>query len=257
MKMIKTAILIAPMCLALNAVAGSVQVESGHQKEAAAHWGYAGEAGPDHWAAMKGEFSACSDGTRQSPINIDQSVSADLGSIEFNYNITQIEIVNNGHTIQVNNSGKSTIKIGAREFDLLQFHFHSPSENTVGNKPFDMEMHLVHKNDQGELAVVAVFLKAGEVNSQLNKFWKEMPASVDKKMLQASINPKDLLPANKAFYHFKGSLTTPPCSEGVNWFVLKNTVDVSKDQVSKFLAVIGNNARPVQANNGRFVLSKN
>ncbi len=245
MKKIKAVMLVAPMCFALNAVAGSEP------------WGYEGRSGPDHWASIKGEFSTCGVGKRQSPINIDSSAGTDLGSIEFNYNDTKIEIVNNGHTIQVNNSAKSFIKIGARKFDLLQFHFHSPSENTVANKPFDMEMHLVHKNDQGELAVVGVFLKAGGTNGQLSKFWKDMPASVSKKALTAKINPKDLLPANKAFYHFNGSLTTPPCSEGVNWYVLKDPVEVSKDQVGKFLAVIGNNARPVQASNGRFVLSKN
>ncbi|NOX42581.1 MAG: carbonic anhydrase family protein [Gammaproteobacteria bacterium] len=237
------------MCFALNAVA-SPPGDS-------ANWGYEGSTGPDHWAAMKQEFAVCSEGKRQSPINIDRSVSADLGTIEFNYNDTKIEVVNNGHTIQVNNSADSSIKIGAGKFELLQFHFHSPSENTVGNKPFDMEMHLVHKNDQGELAVVGVFLKTGGANNQLSKFWKEMPKSKDKKMLTASINPKDLLPANKSFYHFKGSLTTPPCSEGVSWFVMKDAVDVSKDQVKEFLAIVGNNARPVQADNGRFVLSKN
>lgn len=240
--------LLVPLCFTMTAHA-----ESGHSS----HWGYDGKTGPDHWAKMKQEFATCDAGKRQSPINIDRSVTADLGTIKFSYKDTDIELVNNGHTIQVNNSSKSYIKIGARKYDLLQFHFHSPSENTVGDKPFDMEMHLVHKNDQGELAVVGVFLKAGGENEQLSKFWKNMPASVDKKMLSARINPEKLLPASRAFYHFKGSLTTPPCSEGVNWFVMKDPVTVSKAQVKQFLSVVGENARPIQASNGRFVLSKN
>lgn len=246
MKTLKQAIFIVPVCFALNAQAGS-----------SGHWGYEGKQGPQNWAALKSEFAVCGEGKRQSPINIDRSVSADLGSIEFNYQDTDIEVLNNGHTIQVNNNAESSIRIGAREFKLLQFHFHSPSENTVGNKPYDMELHLVHKNDADELAVVGVFLKSGDANSQLDKFWSDMPAKKGKKMLKASINPQDLLPANKSFYHFKGSLTTPPCSEGVNWFVMKDPVEVSTGQVKKFLAVVGENARPVQANNGRFVLSKN
>ncbi|MDH5326029.1 MAG: carbonic anhydrase family protein [Gammaproteobacteria bacterium] len=246
MKLMKL-FLIAPVCFSSVALAGS-----GHD-----HWGYGGSGGPDNWGSMKAEYAECSSGKRQSPIDINHALSAKLSSIKFNYQPSLVEVLNNGHTIQVNNNAASSIKVGTEQYDLLQFHFHSPSENTVGNKPYDMEMHLVHKNKAGELAVVGVFLKAGSNNKQLDKFWGDMPQHQDRKMLKASLNPKHLLPANKSFYHFKGSLTTPPCSEGVNWFVMKNPVQVSKQQIKQFLSIVGENARPVQAANGRFVLSKN
>ena len=221
-----------------------------------AHWTYDGHAGPEHWGRLAKEFGTCEVGTQQSPVNIEQSITADLAQITFDYQSAPIKVVNNGHTIQVNYSGDSKITIGSKAYKLLQFHFHSPSENRIGGKPFDMEVHLVHKNDAGELAVIGVLMQAGTENSVLAPLWQAMPEEVNKeRVLTAQINAADLLPERRQFYHFKGSLTTPPCTEGVDWFVMKDATSLSTSQVQKFVGMVGHNARPVQAANHRFILS--
>jgi carbonic anhydrase len=222
-----------------------------------AHWGYEGHSGPEHWASLSKEFSTCGSGQRQSPIDINGGMSAGLTPIQFDYRPAQLDILNNGHTIQVNRGEGSSITVDGERFDLLQFHFHTPSENTVGGKPYDMEMHLVHKSAKGELAVVGVFLKAGAENAVLGKAWAHMPghAGVKEQVAAVSINPAELLPADRSYSRFNGSLTTPPCSEGVNWLVMKTPVEVSTAQVKQFAKVVGHNARPVQPLNKRFVLA--
>jgi carbonic anhydrase len=239
----------AGLTLSLGTLAG----EHGH----GAHWGYEGHAGPAQWAELGEAFALCGAGMRQSPINIDAAASAGLAPIQFDYRAAKLDMVNNGHTIQVNHGQGSAITVDGEKYALLQFHFHTPSENTVGGKPYDMEMHLVHKNAQGQLAVVGVFLKAGAHNAVLDKAWGHMPGHAgDKAQVAAiSINPADLLPASRAYRRFNGSLTTPPCSEGVKWFVMQDPVEVSAEQIRKFAKVIGANARPTQPLNGRFVLS--
>ena len=241
---------VTSMSLALNVYAGA----EGHGK--GAHWAYEGEQGPAHWGEMTAEFKQCQAGLEQSPVDIGDAAKGDLAKIEFNYQPSPIKILNNGHTIQVNYSGDSSIKIGAQTYKLVQFHFHSPSENTVKKKPFDMELHLVHKNDKGELAVVGVFMQGGNANKTLDSVWANIPKEINKETtLNAQINAADLLPAKQSFYHFKGSLTTPPCSEGVQWFVMKEPTTVSAEQVKSFVAAVGNNARPVQALNQRSVVA--
>ncbi len=240
----------ASLCVTLNVYAGA----ESHQQEA--HWGYEGEHGPTHWAEMKSEFKQCQAGLEQSPVDIGDATKGDLARIEFNYQPSPIKLLNNGHTIQVNYSGDSSIKVGSQVYKLVQFHFHSPSENTVKNKTFDMELHLVHKNDKGELAVVGVFMQGGNDNKTLDAVWANIPKEINKELtLSAQINAAELLPAKQSFYHFKGSLTTPPCSEGVQWFVMKEPTTVSAAQVKSFIAAVGNNARPVQALNQRSVVT--
>lgn len=234
-------------CLAFNVYAGSE-----------GHWGYDGEHGPDHWGKMKSEFATCATGQEQSPIDITSATKGDLVKIDFNYKASPVKVLNNGHTIQVNYGGDNTIKVGSQSYKLLQFHFHSPSENTINKKSYEMEVHLVHKNDKGELAVIGVMMQAGGANKTLDPIWAAIPKEVNKEAaLTAQINPADLLPATQQFYHFKGSLTTPPCSEGVNWFVLKDAISVSADQVKTFVSTVGQNARPVQALNKRTVVTSN
>ncbi len=246
MKKIHALTIAAPMVVAAAAYAGSGSV----------HWGYEGHAGPEHWGKLAKEFGTCDSGTQQSPVNIDQSITAELARISFNYQPAPIKVVNNGHTVQMNYSGDSSITIGSKTYKLAQFHFHSPSENKIGGKPFDMEVHLVHKNDAGELAVVGVMMQAGAENSALAPLWQALPKEVNKEQaLSAQLNAADLLPAQRQFYHFKGSLTTPPCTEGVDWFVMKDPISLSAAQVEKFVSLVGHNARPVQAGNNRFILS--
>lgn len=250
MQKMSRVVAVASMCVTLNVYAGA----EGQGKEA--HWGYEGEHGPAHWGEMKAEYKQCQAGLEQSPVDIGDATKSDLAKIEFNYKPSPIKIVNNGHTIQVNYSGDSTIKVGSQVYKLVQFHFHSPSENTVKKKAYDMELHLVHKNDQGELAVVGVLMQDGAANKTLDPVWANLPKEINKEaVLTAQINAADLLPAKQAFYHFKGSLTTPPCSEGVQWFVMKDPTTVSSQQVKTFVATVGNNARPVQALNQRAVVA--
>ena len=224
------------------------------------HWGYTGHAGPEHWGDLEQGFSMCKTGTRQSPIDIkvDNLVPAVLGDIQFSYQSVSPELINNGHTIQANYISGSHINVGGKQFELAQLHFHTPSENTVNGKAYDMEMHLVHKNDKGELAVVGVFFQLGDANPALEKLWSQMPEKGGEKKMLSGINlsAADLLPANRSYAHFHGSLTTPPCSEGVNWFVINEPLQASKDQIAQFAKIIGNNARPVQELNNRFVLGK-
>lgn len=217
------------------------------------HWGYDGHEGPQHWGSLSTEFATCSSGKTQSPVNIEKARAADLASIEFNYRPSAVNIVNNGHTVQVNYDKGSYITVDGGRFDLLQFHFHSPSENTINGKAADMEVHLVHKNAEGKLAVVGVMLNAGQTNKVLSPVWGNMPAAHKNKTASGKINAADLLPASQGFYRFEGSLTTPPCSEGVKWFVMKDAIPVSRDQVGKFVKVVGHNARPVQATNSRSI----
>ncbi|MBI3774536.1 MAG: carbonic anhydrase [Gammaproteobacteria bacterium] len=250
MRYMSSVVGLASLCMALNVYAGA----EGHGKEV--HWGYEGEHGPAHWAEMKAEFKQCDAGLEQSPVDLGDATKGDLAKIEFSYQPSAVKVLNNGHTVQVNYSGDSSIKIGAQVYKLVQFHFHSPSENTVKKKPFDMELHLVHKNDKGELAVVGVFMQGGTANQTLEPVWANIPKEINKEAtLTAQINVAELLPAKRSFYHFKGSLTTPPCSEGVQWFVMKEPTTVSAEQVKSFVAAVGNNARPVQALNQRSVVA--
>ena len=239
-----------------TAALGATPVYAG---EAHVHWGYQGHTGPDQWARLSDDFATCAAGKRQSPIDIRKSkaVKATLTPIEFDYQAITPEVVNNGHTIQANYSPGSGISVNGKHFDLLQFHFHTPSENTVEGKPYNMEMHLVHKNKQGQLAVVGVFIKSGKHNDEIQKLWDKMPEHAgDKSGLDSSLSAADLLPKQRSFSHFNGSLTTPPCSEGVNWYVMDEPIEMSAAQIKKFAHVIGHNARPVQVLNDRFVLSR-
>ncbi|MDH3325436.1 MAG: carbonic anhydrase family protein [Gammaproteobacteria bacterium] len=218
------------------------------QSGSAVHWGYTGHAGPENWAELNSDFELCGDGREQSPVNITNDVPLGEEKIEFHYTTNVSEVLNNGHTIQANVKDGSYIKVGGKRFELLQFHFHSPSENTLDDSPYAMEMHLVHKSKQGKLAVVGVFLEKGATNKSLADIWKFMPAEANEKTTfnRVKVNPANILPSRHGYYSFAGSLTTPPCSEGVKWMVLTKPISVSKKQVEKFLSIIGENARPVQ-----------
>ncbi len=223
---------------------------SGH----AAHWGYEGDAAPEHWGGMKEEYALCGSGKMQSPVDIRDDQAGALSAIEFNYQaVSNPQVVNNGHTIQVNYAAGSYAVIHGKRYDLLQFHFHSPSEHTLYGKPADMVAHLVHKAADGELAVVAVLFNKSSENAVLKPVWEGMPHHEGKGTVMATINAADLLPADHSYFHYVGSLTTPPCSEGVKWQVLKNPVSVSADQVAAFTGIFPHSVRPVQPLNTRSV----
>jgi carbonic anhydrase len=220
-----------------------------------AHWTYSGEEGPENWAELTLEFEACDD-KNQSPINLTNFIEADLNPIKISYQAGGNEILNNGHTVQVNYTAGSSISVDGIQFDLKQVHFHAPSENHINGKSFAMEAHLVHADKDGNLAVVALMFKEGAENNALVKIWALIPEKAGvKTLLPSPFDVAQLLPSNHDYYLFNGSLTTPPCTEGVRWLVIKEPVSASKEQVEAFLHVMHHpNNRPVQPVNARPVL---
>ncbi|MDD5390766.1 MAG: carbonic anhydrase family protein [Gallionellaceae bacterium] len=223
------------------------------------HWEYEGHHGPAHWGEMSKDFEVCGLGKHQSPIDIRKAeMKADLPELAFDYAASPLKIINNGHTVQVNIDAGGGVKIGDHVYRLVQFHFHTPSEERIKGKPADMVAHLVHKDDAGKLAVVAVLIKKGKENAALKPVFDNMPigAGPVHGVEGLSINAADLLPAKHGYYHFEGSLTTPPCSEGVRWYVLSTPVEASADQIKAFQKIHKHNARPVQPLNDRSVVER-
>ena len=224
-----------------------------------AHWSYEGDTGPQAWGRIKPEFNLCAIGKRQSPIHIDErdTLQGPAEPLVFSYQPSDGSVVNNGHTIQVDVQGDNTLTVRGSVYKLLQFHFHTPSEERVNSRGFAMVAHLVHRNAEGQLAVVALLMDPGSANSLINKVWTYMPLdSGDRvRMPQNLLDLNELLPKDQRYYQFMGSLTTPPCTEGVLWNVIKQPISVGRDQIRLFSQLFSNNARPIQAINGRPVRS--
>lgn len=223
---------------------------------ASSSWSYGGSEGPEYWGDLSKKYELCKTGKNQSPVNLDNFIEADLTPLAINYDASGTEILNNGHTIQVNFQPGSTLSLNGHIYGLKQFHFHAPSENQVRGESFPLEAHLVHADKEGTLAVVGIMFKEGAENKTLAQVWKQMPEQKNaSEALGQAINAEDMLPASKAYYRFNGSLTTPPCSEGVTWLVMKDPVTVSREQVEQFTRVMGTHTnRPVQPLNARPVL---
>ena len=225
----------------------------------ATHWGYTGHESPQNWGDLDEKYTMCKVGASQSPINIKKDViidTNDLKPIVFNYVTGASEVLNNGHTIQVNIKEGSSITVDGIEFALKQFHFHTPSENQIEGKNFPLEVHFVHASKDAQLAVVAVMYEDGAQNPIIKKIWEKMPHKKEEKnscgLSSKIIN--DMLPKEKDYYRFSGSLTTPPCSEGVRWLVMKNYSNISAEQTKEFLELFHHaNNRPVQPINARQV----
>jgi carbonic anhydrase len=253
MKGLKRFVIIAVVLLLPFAVAGGLYAESeGHHE---VHWSYEGAGGPEHWGELKSDYALCREGKSQSPIDITDAVKAMPAPVEIHYAGTPLKIINNGHSIQVNYEKGSYIVVGGKKYELLQFHVHSPSEHQVNGKAYAMCAHLVHKDESGKLAVIAVLMEKGKENKFIDTLWSHLPKDEGKELFAKDviINVEDLLPASKGYYNYSGSLTTPPCTEGVNWIVLKTPVTVSGDQVLKFTSIFKKSVRPVQPLNGRVV----
>ncbi len=218
-------------------------------------WGYEGERGPERWWKIKPEYSICKDGKNQSPVNIADVEKANLTDIEFSYQDTSLKIIKTEHTVFLKYPPGSTFKANGQTYELIQFHFHAPSEHTEKGQTFDMEMHLVHKSPEGELAVIGTFLVEGNYNSALGTLWENLPPKNIRRKISRNIiiNAANLLPDDKTYFHYTGSLTTPPCTEGVKWYIMKTPVEVSKKQISTFTSLFPNNARPIQPLNGRLI----
>ncbi|WP_342565038.1 carbonic anhydrase family protein [Paenibacillus sp. FSL R7-0345] len=216
------------------------------------HWSYEGNTSPEHWAELDQLFATCNTGTAQSPVNIPHDkVQADdhLSPVKAEYSPSPVSIVNNGHTIQVNlNNQDNKLTIEGKTYLLQQFHFHLPSEHEVDGKHAEMELHLVHKSEDGSLAVLGVLINAGSENTALNQLWSMLPAeeSTQETVVDGSFDPAGLLPADLHSFRYQGSLTTPPCTEGVQWIVLENPVTWSTEQIGQFAAIFPHDNRPVQ-----------
>lgn len=222
---------------------------------AAPHWSYDGETGADKWGSLDKSFETCAIGQRQSPIDIRRTVLADLPPIKFAYKPVPLSIVDNGHSIKVDTPGAGEITVDGESYELQQFHFHKPSEEKIRGRVYDMVAHLVHQSKSGKLAVVAVLFEAGKEQALIRTLWTHLPLERDKPVTrpEVKIDLMQLLPARRSYFTFLGSLTTPPCSEGVLWLVLKSPVQMSKEQLAGFGTIYKSNVRPVQPVNSRLI----
>ncbi|MGX5800699.1 carbonic anhydrase [Bradyrhizobium sp. Arg314] len=219
-----------------------------------AHWTYEGETGPTHWGDLGGDNAACSVGSQQSPLDITGAIKADLPAIVTNWKKGG-EIVNNGHTIQINMPAGSKLSRGDRTYELVQFHFHAPSEHRVAGKSFPMEVHFVHKAESGTLGVLAVFFQPGAANATFAALAAAFPAKEGDKTPARDVDPSGILPKTLSYWAYEGSLTTPPCSENVDWMVAMEPIEVAAADIARFTALYAMNARPVLTANRRYILS--
>jgi len=229
----------------------------GGSRHSTALWRYSGKKGPERWGVLSKDYALCKSGAMQSPIDIAGPTGASTQPIRFDYGLTPLSIVHNGHTVMVNYAPGSSITVGGKRYALVQFHFHTPSEHSVAGKRAAIEMHLVHKAADGELAVIAVLFSGGAKNLALGEIATYLPMKPGpvKVLGRVLINARDLLPAKRGYYRYIGSLTTPPCSEGVQWFVMAQPVPVQASAVARFTQALGYSARPIQALNRRLLLA--
>src|SRR5258705_942180 len=233
---------------------GSVAIVA-QETEQHSHWAYNGKEGRNRWAPFDPDYAECKLAPHQSRIDIRHTERADLPAIQFDYAPSPLTIVDNGHTVMVNYERGSFITVGDHRYQLTQFHFHHPSEEHINGKGFDMEIHLVHEDASGNLAVVAVLLKPGKVNPALQIMWDHLPKEKDKVATVEGVlvNAADFLPVNRGYYTFVGSLTTPPCTEPVTWFVLKTPEQISSGEVQVFARLYPHDTRPTQKLEGRVI----
>ena len=221
-------------------------------------WSYAGPGGPQAWGRLKPEYATCANGQRQSPIDIRDGLAVDLEPVRFDYRPGSVAIVDTGYTVQVNVAPGNAIELMGRRYELQQFHFHRPSEQRIDGRRYDMDVHLVHKDAEGRIAVVVVLLERGAALPLLQTLWGQIPLEKgEEQPLRTPVDPALLLPEDRRYYTFMGSLTTPPCTEGVLWAVMRQPVHVSAAQIDVFAHLYPMNARPIQRSAGRLVKQSN
>jgi carbonic anhydrase len=214
----------------------------------------------DHWSSLDPAYALCNTGKQQSPIDIDirNAETADLPALQFESRSMPLRyVINNRHTIRVDydaGNGNFLLADGVR-YELTQFHFHRPSEEQVDGKAYDMEVHLMYKSGDGKIAGVTVFVMPGSPNSTIGKIWEHMPQTEGQQRVDGmEISSGNLLPSDTAaYYEYVGSVTAPPCTEGVTWFVLKKAIEMSAGQIAAFARLYPHDARPIQPLNGRIV----
>lgn len=218
-------------------------------------WGYHGSTGPEHWGELRPEYEVCSSGTEQSPVDISRPALRDLQPIEFHYEPLIPKIVNNKHTIEVDGGTGSFIVLEGTRYDLLQFHFHAPSEHTLGGRHHAMELHLVHQDPATERrAVIGIMIDPGAANPVLAPIFANLPpCACESKKLKQPMDLAAILPVRREYFRYEGSLTTPPCTEEVKWHILRQPIQMSPGQIAAFTRLIGKSNRPVQELHGRTV----
>ena len=227
-------------------------------RQPAAHWGYEGRGGPQAWGRLKPEFRQCAVGQRQSPIDIRDGIALELEPVQFDYQPSGFSVIDNGHTVQVNVAPGNSIEVNGKRYALQQFHFHRPSEERINGRQFEMDAHLVHQDAEGRLAVVAVLLERGAAQPLLQTVWNNLPLEKNEEFAaRAQIDLNQLLPTDRRYYTYMGSLTTPPCSEGVLWLVMQQPVPMSAQQIDIFSRLYPMNARPIQQAAGRMIKQSN
>lgn len=220
------------------------------------HWSYEGQTGPDKWGGLDKADAACATGDQQSPIDIAGAIRAQQPPLRINWSKRPDTIVNNGHTIQLNVGEDNTLVVGDRSFRLTQFHFHHPSEHLVEGNRFAMEAHFVHTAAAGGLAVVGVFMVPGKANAVFNKIISTMPQEEGPPLpSDPAVDPNGLLPDQRTYHHYEGSLTPPPCSQTVDWIVLTDHIEAAEADIERFAKLFPMNARPVQELDRRFIIT--
>ncbi|WP_243420348.1 carbonic anhydrase family protein [Janthinobacterium sp. 78] len=222
------------------------------------HWSYEGDSGPANWSKINVDWAKCGNGSRQSPIDIRDGMKVELEQISFDYRPSSFSVVDNGHTVQVGVSGGNYITVQNRMFELQQFHFHRPSEERINGKAFEMVVHLVHRDAEGRLAVLALLLERGAPQATIQTVWNNLPLEKFETMQPTILlDPAEMLPVRRDYYTYMGSMTEPPCSEGVLWLVMKQPVQASPAQMALFSRLYPLNARPIQPANGRIIKESN
>ena len=224
-------------------------------KDLHADWEYLGVEGPMHWGMLSQKYMTCETGDRQSPINITMTHHGDhQQELVFHYPTSQLHEMNNGHTIQVSHVSGCRVNLNDRTYKLRQFHFHAPSEHHIEGKAFPMEMHLVHQDDTGHVLVIAAMMETDAPHPVLSKLWSWLPEQLGQEVsIPLEVKLTDILPRSTSHYSYSGSLTTPPCTEGVQWIVLKEPMHVAQEDVEQFVHIVGQNARPIQPLRNRHV----
>jgi len=221
-------------------------------------WSYTGLSGPQAWGKLKPEFRQCAVGQRQSPIDIREGIALDLEPVKFDYQPGSFSVIDTGYTVQVDVAAGNSIEVNGRRYALQQFHFHRPSEERIDGRQFEMDVHLVHRDAEGRMAVVAVLLERGAAQPLLQTVWNNLPLEKNEPFAaRAQLDPSQLLPADRRYYTYMGSLTTPPCTEGVLWLVMQQPVTVSAQQIDIFSRLYPMNARPIQRAAGRMIKQSN
>ena len=221
-------------------------------------WSYEGETGPANWSKINVDWAKCGTGNRQSPIDLRDGIKVNLEQISFDYHPSSFSEINNGHTIQVTVGGGNFITVGNTVYELQEFHFHRPSEEKINGKGTEMVIHLVHKSAEGKIAIIAVLLERGQPHRLMQTIWDNLPLEkFDTVSPSIVIDPTDALPERRDYFTYMGSLTEPPCTEGVLWMVFKQPMQASPAQMALFSRLYPLNARPVQSTAGRMIKESN